>query len=161
MLNKQTFTAIEVCVCIARLQHQTPCSTGLLSRQLGQSVSYLEQILKQLKAHEIVCSFRGPGGGYKILGSAQQVSMWRIARIFEHHADAQEGSLPAYEQGLQQVVEDTLSAYTLADFANTTGWSLPEPPRRHDSTNRFKFKPLAPAWQPKAANSVFQWHLQA
>lgn len=165
MLNKQTVAAIEVCVCIARMQHHISCSTGQLSRHLGQSISYLEQILKQLKAHEIVCSFRGPGGGYKILGAADQVSVWRIVRIFELPEQvppsAREGSLAAYEQGLQQVVEATLREYTLADFAGTGLLAAPEADARVDRSNRFKFKPLAPAWRPKAANSVFQWHMQA
>ena len=65
MLNKQTFTAIEVCVCIARMQHPISCSTGQLSSHLGLSVSYLELILKQLKAHDIVCSFRAPVAAIK------------------------------------------------------------------------------------------------
>ena len=165
MLNKQTFSAIEVCVCIARLQHQFSCSTGQLSSQLGMSVSYLELILKQLKAHDIVCSFRGPGGGYKILGAADQVSMWQIASLFEDFSESSltesGAALPLYERGLRQVVEATLREYTLADFASDSPLASQEAAGRVNSLNRFKFKPLTPAWRPKAANSVFQWHMQA
>ena len=165
MLNKQTFNAIEICVCIARSHHQISCSTGYLSSQLGLSVSYLELILKQLKAHDIVCSFRGPGGGYKILGAADQLSMWDIARIFEAPLDNPEPVsnrvLPDLEQGLQQVFEATLCEFTLADFAQSSHMILPEGASRADSGNRFKFKPLAASWVPKAPNSVFQWHLHA
>jgi Rrf2 family transcriptional regulator, iron-sulfur cluster assembly transcription factor len=166
MLNKQTFIAIEVCVCIARLQHQISCSTSQLSSQLGLSVSYLELILKQLKAHEIVCSFRGPGGGYKILGATDKVSMWDIAQIFEDHSQSHhpdnDWTLARYEQGLQHVIESTLRDYTLADFASTSPLPLPlEGEGMGKSDNRFKFKPLAPAWIPKAPNSVFQLHLHS
>jgi Rrf2 family protein len=166
MLNKQTFTAIEVCVCIARLQHQISCSTGQLSSQLGLSVSYLELILKQLKAHEIVCSFRGPGGGYKILGAADRVSMWDIARIFEDYSESSQPdndwALASYEQGLQRVIEATLREYTLADFAGDNVLALPiGSDTLAKSDNRFKFKPLTPALLPKAPNSVFQLHMHA
>ncbi len=165
MLNKQTFTAIEVCVCIARMQHPIICSTGQLSSHLGLSVSYLELILKQLKAHDIVCSFRGPGGGYKILGAASQVSMWDIARIFEAHAEISQPdndwALAKYEEGLQQVVEATLLEYTLADFVSASPLVLQEGVGRVDGLNRFKFKPMVPAWLPKAPNSVFQLHMHS
>ncbi len=165
MLNKQTFAAIEVCVCIARLQHQLSCSTGQLSRQLGLSVSYLELILKQLKAHDIVCSFRGPGGGYKILGAADQISMWDIACIFETDAETaptiSDRTLVRCEQGLQQVVEATLRQYSLTDFAHVTPNTMDEGGMEGVQMNRFKFKPLAPAWIPKAPNSVFQLHMHS
>ncbi len=166
MLNKQTFTAINVCVCIARLQHQISCSTSQLSRQLGLSVSYLELILKQLKSHDIVCSFRGPGGGYKILGAADQVSMWDIAKIFETETETDQtgsaGGLTTFEQGLQQVVEATFREYTLASFAKASTDTLPDEFHgviKAGASNRFKFKPMAPAWLPKAPNSVFQLHM--
>jgi Rrf2 family iron-sulfur cluster assembly transcriptional regulator len=165
MLNKQTFNAIDICVCIARLQNQISCSTGQLSNHLGLSVSYLELILKQLKANDIVCSFRGPGGGYKILGAADQVSIWDIARIFEVHSETSQPdndwALATYEQGLQEVVEATLREYTLADFAGAIPLALQEGVGRVDSLNRFKFKPLVPAWLPKAPNSVFQLHMHS
>jgi Rrf2 family protein len=165
MLNKQTFTAIEVCVCIARMQQQISCSTGQLSSHLGLSVSYLELILKQLKAHDIVCSFRGPGGGYKILGPVSQVSMWDIARIFEALAEANQPdndwALAPYDLGLQQVVEATLREYTLADFVSASPLAAQEGVGRVDGLNRFKFKPLVPAWLPKAPNSVFQLHMHS
>jgi Rrf2 family protein len=165
MLNKQTFTAIEVCVCIARLQHQISCSTGQLSSHLGLSVSYLELILKQLKAHEIVCAFRGPGGGYKILGPTEHVSMWDIVRIFEAYSDINQADsdwlVAPYEQGLQQVVEATMREYTLANFVSASPLTLQEGGGRVDSLNRFKFKPLVPALLPKAPNSVFQWHMHS
>jgi Rrf2 family iron-sulfur cluster assembly transcriptional regulator len=162
MLNKQTFNAIEVCVCIAKLQHQISCSTSQLSSHLGLSVSYLELILKQLKAHEIVCSFRGPGGGYKILGSTSRVSIWDIAQIFEAHEGADLGAnggvVHDYEHGLRELVEATLREYTLADFSDGEPVAFKG---IEDSANRFKFKPLVPAWVPKAPNSVFQLHLHS
>jgi len=162
MLNKQTFNAIEICVCIAKLQHQISCSTSQLSGHLGLSISYLELILKQLKAHEIVCSFRGPGGGYKILGSTSRVSIWDIAQIFEAHASpdlaANDWVVHDYERGLLELIEATLREYTLADFSNGVPVAFKGV---EDSSNRFKFKPLVPAWVPKAPNSVFQLHLHS
>jgi Rrf2 family protein len=162
MLSKQTFNAIEICVCIAKLQHQVSSSTRMLSRELGLSVSYIEFILRQLKAHGIVCSFRGPGGGYKILGSTANVSMWDIAQIFEAPSEddgaGQVRELESYELGLGQLIEATLREYSLADFSGRGPVALTH---IEDNLNRFKFKPLTPAWVPHAPNSVFQLHMHS
>ena len=162
MLSKQTFNAIEICVCIAKLQHQLSSSTRTLSSHLGLSVSYIESILKQLKAHDIVCSFRGPGGGYKILGSTAHVSMWDIAQIFEASSE-DDGSghgreLESYERGLGQLIEATLREYSLADFSQAGPVATTHV---EDNSNRFKFKPLVPALVPHAPNSVFQLHMHS
>ena len=161
MLNKKTLNAIEICVCITKLQHHLSCSTGQLSKTLGLSVSYIEMILRQLKARGVVCAFRGPGGGYKILGDIAQVRIWDIARIFEEDTSAQSDSHASpvldCKRGLQEVVKSTLCGFTLADFAEP----LSHQPHVEDHTNRFKFKPMAAAWVPNAPNSVFQLHMHS
>ena len=64
MISKKTINAIEVCVYLAGQRHAGYVTTTELSPRLDLSISYLENILKPLKAHNIVGAMKGPGGGY-------------------------------------------------------------------------------------------------
>jgi Rrf2 family protein len=162
MISKKTINAIELCVCLAGQRHAGYVTTTELSPRLNLSISYLENLLKPLKAHNIVSAMKGPGGGYMILGDTSLISIWDIASVFEttFEADAssdaaQSPATPAsYEMGLQHIVKDTLSHATLADFVDE---SRDEEARSFVQTlGQFKFKPLAAPLMPKAPNSVFQ-----
>lgn len=168
MISKKTIHAIEVCVYLAGQRHTGYVTTTELSPRLDLSISYLENILKPLKAHNIVGAMKGPGGGYMILGDTSLISIWDIASVFEStldakpsaHADAvdeasEDKSTPAsYEMGLEQIVKATLSNFTIADFVDE---SRDEDARSFVQTlGRFKFKPMAAPLMPKAPNSVFQ-----
>lgn len=41
----------------------------------GISLSYLEQLFSKLRKHKIVTGVRGPGGGYKLAKSADEISI--------------------------------------------------------------------------------------
>ena len=168
MISKKTINAIEVCVYLAGQRHAGYVTTTELSPRLDLSISYLENILKPLKAHAIVGAMKGPGGGYMIQGDTSLISIWDIASIFECTLDAspsveaeatiempEEKSTPAsYEIGLEQIVKTTLSNFTLADFVDE---SRDEDARSFVQTmGRFKFKPMVAPLMPKAPNSVFQ-----
>ncbi len=168
MISKKTINAIEVCVYLAGQRHAGYVTTTELSPRLNLSISYLENILKPLKAHKIVSAMKGPGGGYMILGNTSLISIWDIASVFECSLDAASSvdeavaqdmpdtqSTPAsYEFGLEQIVKATLSHFTLADFVDES--------RDQDAhafvqtMGRFKFKPMVAPLMPKAPNSVFQ-----
>jgi len=168
MISKKTINAIEVCVFLAGQRHAGYVTTTELSPRLDLSISYLENILKPLKSHNIVSAMKGPGGGYMILGDTSLISIWDIASVFERTFDAArpvDASLPAelfedktppasFELGLEQIVKSTLSNFTLADFVDE---SRDEEARSFVQTmGRFKFKPMAAPLMPKAPNSVFQ-----
>jgi Rrf2 family protein len=168
MISKKTINAIEVCVYLAGQRHAGYVTTTELSPRLDLSISYLENILKPLKAHNIVGAMKGPGGGYMIQGDTSLISIWDIASVFECTLDAppaveaeamiemlEEKSMPAsYEIGLEQIVKATLSNFTLADFVDE---SRDEEARSFVQTmGRFKFKPMVAPLMPKAPNSVFQ-----
>jgi Rrf2 family protein len=169
MISKKTINAIEVCVLLAGQRHAGYVTTTELSPRLDLSISYLENILKPLKAHNIVSAMKGPGGGYMILGDTSLISIWDIAALFEDTFEAATSNndslsvdaalddklAPAsFELGLEQMVKETLSNFTLADFVDE---SRDEAARTFVQTlGRFKFKPLAAPLMPKAPNSVFQ-----
>ena len=162
MISKKTINAIELCVFLAGQRHAGYVTTTALSPRLNLSISYLENLLKPLKAHNIVSAMKGPGGGYMILGDTSLISIWDIASVFESTlvSDASDEAVeqlmpPAnYEIDLQRIVKDTLSHATLADFVDE---SRDEEARSFvQALGQFKFKPLAAPLMPKAPNSVFQ-----
>jgi Rrf2 family protein len=162
MISKKTINAIELCVFLAGQRHAGYVTTTALSPRLNLSISYLENLLKPLKAHNIVSAMKGPGGGYMILGDTSLISIWDIASVFESTlvSDASDEAVeqlmpPAnYEIDLQRIVKDTLSHATLADFVDE---SRDEEANSFVQTlGQFKFKPLAAPLMPKAPNSVFQ-----
>ncbi len=147
---------------LAGQRHAGYVTTTALSPRLNLSISYLENLLKPLKAHNIVSAMKGPGGGYMILGDTSLISIWDIASVFETTLvsdasdDAVEQLMPPanYEIDLQRIVKETLSHATLADFVDE---SREEEARSFVQTlGQFKFKPLAAPLMPKAPNSVFQ-----
>ena len=110
MISKKTMNAIEVCVVLAGQRHAAYLTTTELSPRLGLSISYLENILKPLKEHNIVTSMKGPGGGYRIRGDVSLVSIWEVASVFEQtlsHAEQKSTSTQSYELELEQVVKNT------------------------------------------------------
>lgn len=158
MISNKTINALDVCVVIASQQYHRRVSTTELSRRLHLSVSNLESILKPLKDNGIVSSRKGPGGGYEIRGDLALLSMWDIASVFEPTLK-QQGTHDSpilaaeFEFGLEIVIIETLSQFSLSDFVTTQTMFFPE---QTHVINRFKFKPLAAPLVPNAPNSVFQ-----
>jgi hypothetical protein len=107
--------------------------------------------------------FKRPGGGYHIQGKASDITVWEVAKVFEttlqpalEESESPNLSPSSYELGLQAVIRNELEASTLADFVSS------EPHQQskfEDGLGRFRLKPLAMPMLPKAANSVFQWHM--
>lgn len=180
MISSKAFFAIELCAFLASQHSGSYVNTSVLARQLGLSVSHVENILKSLRENQLVMAIKGPGGGYAMQEDAADVSIWDIASVFEttlakssRATDASEQNstpnafaesnatalgLPAdYEFELEQVVKDTLQQHSLADFVDT---QLSATRHGARSVGRFKLKPMPPAFIPKAPNSVFQWHQQ-
>ncbi len=59
-----------------------------ISLRQGISLSYLEQLLAQLRRKALVVSTRGPGGGYRLSRSPHEISIAQIIDAIEEHIDA-------------------------------------------------------------------------
>ena len=160
MISQKTINAIELCTLLARQQNHGCTTTSELAARLGLTSSYLEKIIKPLRQHNLVSAVKGPGGGYQVRGDLSLISMWDIASVFEQtfavaakDADLRPDEPAAYELGLEQIVKEALCSFTLADFVD-----LSSDPGKScaQEMGRFKFKPLAAPFIPKAPNSVFQ-----
>lgn len=158
-ISRKAAHAIDLCTLLARRQRRGCSTTTQLAAALGLTVSYVEKIIKPLKEGDVVSALKGPGGGYMIRGDAAGISMWDIASLFESAGDADEAAEgkrhppAAYELALAQIIENTLRGFSLSDFVDDSAQDVASDAYE---TGRFKFKPLAVPFVPKAPNSVFQ-----
>lgn len=65
-----------------------PVSLADISRRQEISLSYLEQLFAKLRKDGLVCSVRGPGGGYRLNRPLSQVSVAQIIDAVDESLDA-------------------------------------------------------------------------
>ena len=96
-----------------------------ISERQQISLSYLEQLFSKLRRASLVESIRGPGGGYILAGSADQINIAQIIAAAEDNLDATQCSGKAnchsgkacltHElwENLNNTITDYLSSVTL------------------------------------------------
>ncbi len=67
--------AVTAVLDLALHQDKGPVSLAAISERQCISLSYLEQLFAKLRRNNIVCSTRGPGGGYQLASSVDEVSV--------------------------------------------------------------------------------------
>jgi len=67
--------AVTAVLDLALHQDTGPVSLAAISERQDISLSYLEQLFAKLRRNNIVSSTRGPGGGYKLTNSVEEVSV--------------------------------------------------------------------------------------
>jgi Rrf2 family iron-sulfur cluster assembly transcriptional regulator len=67
--------AVMAMVELAKLEKEGPVSLSKIASTGGISLSYLEQLFAGLRRHGLVRSYRGPGGGYVLARSADQIAV--------------------------------------------------------------------------------------
>ncbi|NOQ87484.1 MAG: Rrf2 family transcriptional regulator [Gammaproteobacteria bacterium] len=70
--------AVTAVLDLALHQEDGPVSLAAISERQDISLSYLEQLFAKLRRNNIVSSTRGPGGGYKLTNSVDEVSVSEI-----------------------------------------------------------------------------------
>ncbi|WP_090137898.1 Rrf2 family transcriptional regulator [Limnohabitans sp. DM1] len=68
MLGKKSVHATHALIVMASQPLGRTITTAQLASHMGMSVSYLESLLKVLRANALVRSVRGPVGGYELDG---------------------------------------------------------------------------------------------
>lgn len=64
-----------------------PVSLADISRRQEISLSYLEQLFSKLRQNDLVCSVRGPGGGYKLKRPLDEVFVAQIIDAVNESVD--------------------------------------------------------------------------
>ena len=67
--------AVMAMVDIAKYAEDKPCKLSNVALRQNISLHFLEQIFLKLKKSNLVRSHRGPGGGYKLLGSKKDIKV--------------------------------------------------------------------------------------
>lgn len=65
-----------------------PVSLADISSRQEISLSYLEQLFSKLRQNDLVCSVRGPGGGYRLKHPLEQIFVAQIIDAVNESVDA-------------------------------------------------------------------------
>jgi Rrf2 family iron-sulfur cluster assembly transcriptional regulator len=105
-----------------------PVNLADISNRQGISLSYLEQLFAKLRRSELVCSIRGPGGGYRLGKKANAIRIAHIIDAVNESVDAtkcqgkgdcQQGETCLTHhlwQDLSEQIHDFLAGISLADL---------------------------------------------
>ena len=80
--------AVTAILDIALHAEKGPVSVQDIAARQGISSSYLEQIVGRLKRVGLLCSHRGPGGGYRLGREAQDISISEVVTAVGEGVDA-------------------------------------------------------------------------
>lgn len=118
---------------VARLQGDGTCRIPDIAAAEGLSQEYTAKLMRVLRQGELVISFRGASGGYRLVRPAVEITMWDALRVLDgplfsntfciHHtgqrADcvhSDDCNLATVWQWLGGMIETALRAITLADL---------------------------------------------
>ena len=80
--------AVTAMLDLALHSENGPVSLADISLRQGISLSYLEQLFARLRQCKLVQSVRGPGGGYKLLGKTDEISIAQVVDAVSESLDA-------------------------------------------------------------------------
>lgn len=120
--------AVTAMLDLALHSTEGPVSLADISRRQEISLSYLEQLFAKLRQNDLVCSVRGPGGGYRLKRPLDQVFVAQIIDAVNESVDATNcGGAGNCQQGevclthylwtdLSQQIHQFLSSISLASL---------------------------------------------
>jgi Rrf2 family iron-sulfur cluster assembly transcriptional regulator len=65
-----------------------PVTLAEIAKRQRISLAYLEQLFARLRKHGLVCSIRGPGGGYKLAAAGLDIAVVDIVDAVDESLDA-------------------------------------------------------------------------
>ena len=65
-----------------------PVALADISQRQGISLSYLEQLFSRLRRSNLVCSIRGPGGGYRLSRDVKEIYVAQVIDAVNESVDA-------------------------------------------------------------------------
>lgn len=71
---------------LALYHSDTPVALSSIAERRNISLSYLEQLISQLKKAGVVISIRGAQGGYKLNGTPETITVGQVLRALEQLA---------------------------------------------------------------------------
>ncbi|WP_194774481.1 RrF2 family transcriptional regulator [Pararhodonellum marinum] len=83
MLSKRTKYAIKTILYLYENYQGKPISAKIISEKENIPYKFLENILRELKTHQIVKSLRGAEGGYSLGKDPHDISIAHIMRVID------------------------------------------------------------------------------
>lgn len=80
--------AVTAMLDLALNEQKGPINLADISHRQGISLSYLEQLFSKLRKQGLVSSVRGPGGGYRLGGSLDDISVASVVDAVSESMDA-------------------------------------------------------------------------
>ncbi|OGT21682.1 MAG: hypothetical protein A2V90_00370 [Gammaproteobacteria bacterium RBG_16_57_12] len=125
-LSKKGRYAVTAMMDLALHSQEGPFTLANISFSQEISVSYMEQLFAMLRKHNLVIGTRGPGGGYRLAKSPEQITIAEILCAVEDGvSDMQSESeaLPSHAlwNKLSTKIYDFLNDLTLAEFIAQSG----------------------------------------
>ena len=121
--------AVTAILDLAFHQEEGPVSLAAISERQGISLSYLEQLFSKLRRNDVVVSTRGPGGGYSLKLSADELSVSTVIMAVDESVkmsacgDSAEGCQSEHRclthdlwQDLSNEIKGFLDGITLAEL---------------------------------------------
>ncbi len=101
-----------------------PITLSDISERQGISLSYLEQLFAHLRRHGLVSSSRGPGGGYRLSRSAEEVTVLDVISAVDEKVETTlcegKGNCQGDEQCLSHEIWHSLSEQIKSYLASIT-----------------------------------------
>ena len=80
--------AVTAMIDLAARQDDGPVTLAGIAERQKISLSYLEQLFGKLRRHDLVSSVRGPGGGYRLVRSMDEITVADIIIAVDEPLDA-------------------------------------------------------------------------
>ncbi|HEB59340.1 MAG TPA: Fe-S cluster assembly transcriptional regulator IscR [Gammaproteobacteria bacterium] len=80
--------AVTAMLDLALHYDEGPITLADISHRQGISLSYLEQLFSKLRKNGLVDSTRGPGGGYRLSRSADEIAVAEVITAVDEKVDA-------------------------------------------------------------------------
>ncbi|KES19321.1 Fe-S cluster assembly transcriptional regulator IscR [Gilliamella apicola] len=122
--------AVTAMLDVALHSDSGPVSLADISERQEISLSYLEQLFARLRKNGLVTSVRGPGGGYVLSRSMDQIAISSIVKAVDetvhatkcHGQDGCQGGVRCLTHtlwnDLSERIEDFLTSITLSELVN-------------------------------------------
>lgn len=91
-LNTKSRVAIKAMLDLATHGAHTPVALASVAQRLKVSLSYLEQLFRQLRGRGFVRSSRGPGGGYQLGKRLSAISVADVVDVVDGETKSRRGS---------------------------------------------------------------------
>ncbi|MDB5886824.1 MAG: cymR [Polaromonas sp.] len=155
LIPKRTRVAVESLVYIGANGAHQPIPARQVAQALSVSLAGLESILRVLREHRLVCSFRGPGGGYQIDSDLKKFTVLDVVRFFEASQPrvGKGSACDDFALDYQEACKKAFNSENLHDLVSAA--SATDSPVAA-AKPRFGLRPLPSPVSPRGPNSVFQ-----